>query len=174
MAVKEIVQDGDPVLRKVAPEVPLDSIPSKDIQNLIEDMRDALAECSDGVGLAAPQIGVSKRIFIVSQHIFAPEGEEYTPKPALVFINPELEKLSKDTSVLEEGCLSVRGKYGYIKRADKARVRAYDENGKAFTYNGTGLLAEIFQHEVDHLNGILYIDSATDIHDGPLGASRKQ
>lgn len=166
MAIKEIVQEGTEVLRQTAPEVPLADISSSEIQTLIQDMRDTLSDCADGVGLAAPQIGVSKRIFIVSGRVLA-EEDAPTPEP-MVFINPTIEKNSRTTSRLEEGCLSVRGKYGYITRHDKTRVRAYDEHGKPFTYSGTGLLAEIFQHEVDHLNGILYIDKATDLHEGPM------
>ena len=83
----------------------------------------------------------------------------------LVFINPVVTKISKDKAWLEEGCLSVRYKYGKIERAVKATVAALDENGKKFTRGGSGLLAQIFQHETDHLEGVLFIDKAIDVKD---------
>ena len=83
----------------------------------------------------------------------------------MVFINPEITKLSKAKREMSEGCLSVRGKYGTVMRHEKATVRAWGEDGKPFTYNGTGLIAHIFQHEVDHLDGILYTDKAVKLED---------
>ncbi|HJL55740.1 MAG TPA: peptide deformylase, partial [Candidatus Paceibacterota bacterium] len=119
--------------------------------------------------IAAPQIGVPLRIFIVSGKLFDLGGnineEVSSPLSDLVFINPEITKLSKENEEHEEGCLSVRGKYGTTKRAKKTTVRAFDENGKIFERGGSGLLAKIFQHEIDHLNGVLFIDKAENIHD---------
>jgi len=85
--------------------------------------------------------------------------------PDKVFINPEIIKLSKKKKEMSEGCLSVRGKYGTVMRHEKASVKAYDESGKPFTYNGTDLIAHIFQHEVDHLEGVLFIDKAVKLDD---------
>ncbi len=86
-------------------------------------------------------------------------------EPDLVCINPTLIKLSKQKKKVPEGCLSVRWLYGNVLRAEKATVEAYDEHGKKFTRGGSGLLAQIFQHETDHLNGILFIDTAEDVEE---------
>ena len=85
----------------------------------------------------------------------------------MVFINPKILKLSKSTKMMDEGCLSVRYLYGKVKRSQKAMVEAYNENGKRFTKGGSGILAQIFQHEIDHLNGVLFIDTAVDVQDLP-------
>jgi peptide deformylase len=150
-------------------------------------MKAAIAAEDDAVAIAAPQIGVSLRIFVVAGKVFdmllgkeLPEGsgsaenadgaamEAAEPETEdMVFINPEIVKLSKDKKVMEEGCLSARYLYGNIERAKKAKVRAMDEKGKAFEVGGSGLLAQIFQHETDHLDGKLFIDTATDIENLP-------
>ena len=170
-----IVQNGDPLLRTVAKEVPFSDIVKPKIQKIIKDMKEALHSQDDGVAIAAPQIGVSYRIFIVSGRTF---DEDFTRgksvsvgsstrilHPDLVFINPVFTKISKDRKLMAEGCLSVRPLYGKVRRATKATMEAYDENGKKFIKDGTGLLAHIFQHETDHLDGILFIDKAKDIHE---------
>ena len=135
-------------------------------------MKKALATQDDGVGLAAPQIGVSLRIFIVSGKIFHPDfrrghkTETTTPiSEDLIFINPEIIKLSKKTKLMDEGCLSVRPYYGKVERSLNATVRAFNETGEVFIRGASGLLAHIFQHEVDHLNGILFVDKAVDVHE---------
>ncbi len=177
-----IVQDGDPVLRKIAHRVRTDQFGTKELQNILARMKKLLAAEDDGVAIAAPQIGESLRIFVVSRRAFMIDEEEedekrvYKKKEAsaeterladMVFINPEITKLSRKKVTVPEGCLSVRWKYGNTRRSDKAIVRAQDEKGKFFTYGGSGLLAQIFQHETDHLNGILFIDHATEIEDLP-------
>ena len=81
----------------------------------------------------------------------------------MVFINPEILKTSKNKAVFEEGCLSVRWLYGKVRRSQKTLVKAYNENGKLFTMGGSGLLSQAFQHEIDHLNGILFTDKATNL-----------
>jgi len=175
----EILQSENPVLRKIAKEVPVTLITKPKIQKIIRDMIVALNGESDGVAIAAPQIGVSLRIFVVSGRIFdedfirgqgSIEGDLYkkTRQKDLVFINPIIKKLSKDRKLLSEGCLSVRPTYGKVRRATRATVEAYDENGKKITKDGVGLLAHIFQHENDHLDGVLFIDKAKDLHDAPL------
>lgn len=125
-------------------------------------MKKALAGEEFGVAIAAPQIGESVRIFVVSGRAMLPEdAPEDTLRPEdITFINPEIVRLSRTKKEMSEGCLSVRGKYGTVVRHEKASVKALDESGKPFTYNGTGLVAHIFQHEYDHLDGILYIDKA--------------
>lgn len=159
----QIVQKEDPVLRQKAKEVPIEDIPSKKIRTILEDMKKALQSQDDGVAIAAPQIGVPLRIFVVSKRIFV--DEEGNPTEDRVFINPTIKKISKAKEDMDEGCLSVRWKYGIVKRSTNASVHAYGEDGKPFLYNATGLLAQIFQHETDHLEGVLFTDKARDIRD---------
>jgi len=143
-------------------------IGSPALSKLLKKMSAALAKEGFGVAIAAPQVGESLRIFVVSGKVFTEdeEGETETSVPDdIVFINPEITKLSRKKREMSEGCLSVRGKYGTVMRSEKASVRAWDESGKPFTYNGSGLLAQIFQHEVDHLDGTLYIDKAVKLED---------
>jgi len=182
----DIVQEGNPVLRKHAKAVPKTQFGSAELEKILQHMETALEACDDGVAIAAPQIGVPLRIFIVSWRAFAiDEGNEdlsavRTKYGNMIFINPEITKTSKRRVKVPEGCLSVRWLYGNVKRFDKATVRAVDRTGKSFTYGGSGLMAQIFQHETDHLNGILFIDTAEDIEEIPpekideLEKSRKQ
>jgi peptide deformylase len=177
-----IVQKENPVLRKKAKEIPLVDITSPKVQKVIRDMKEALNSQDDGVAIAAPQIGASLRIFVVSGKAFLYD-EKDTPddkKKKLrvedsvdkVFINPEIIKLSKKRYIVPEGCLSCRWLYGKTIRSDKAKITAYDENGKLFTYGGSGLIGQIFQHETDHLNGILFIDHATELQDMPPSGTK--
>jgi len=156
-----IVQKDDRVLRLVAKPVPLELILSPEIQKMLKDMSQALAAESDGVALAAPQVGKSWRIFVVSGKVL----DEEKPPPDLIFINPKIKKASKTKAEMEEGCLSVRWIYGHVKRSTRVTVEAYNENGKKFTYNGSGLMAQIFQHEMDHLEGTLFIDKADSLQE---------
>jgi peptide deformylase len=172
-----ILQSTEKVLRKVAKEVPVRSIKSPKIKKVISEMKEALASQHDGVAIAAPQIGYSLRIFVVAGKIFskdfvregAPNEEEVVEKTPedLVFINPKISRLSKDKEWVPEGCLSVRWLYGKTLRSKKAKVGAYDENGKKFERGASGLLAQIFQHETDHLDGILFSDHAKDLKEEP-------
>ncbi len=169
-----IVQKGDPVLRQVARNIPLTEIKTSKIQKILADMSAAMETQDDGVAIAAPQIGVPLRIFVVSKKVQAYNlGKENLTADDLkdfkdeVYINPEITKLSRQKVRLDEGCLSVRYYYGKVERSEKATVTAYDENGKKFTRGASGLLAQIFQHETDHLNGILFIDKADDLVNVP-------
>ncbi|MCR4334144.1 MAG: peptide deformylase [Patescibacteria group bacterium] len=162
----EIVQQNNPILRKIAKAVPINDISSIKIQNIIKNMKEALASQKDGVAIAAPQIGVSLRIFVVSGLILKQADEKYKDiEKDLIFINPEISKLSRKKETVEEGCLSVRWLYGKISRSIKATIKAYDENGNLFERGASGILAQIFQHETDHLNGILFTDNAKDIEE---------
>ncbi|MFA5791872.1 MAG: peptide deformylase [Candidatus Paceibacterota bacterium] len=177
--MKKILQKQEKVLHQNAKEVLVADIKNKKIQNILKEMSRSLASQNDGVAIAAPQIGYSLRIFIVSGKIFAKDfgkSEEEkllnenniikTPEEKtkdLVFINPKISKLSRDKEWMPEGCLSVRWLYGKTFRSKKATIIAYDENGKKFQRGASLLLAQIFQHETDHLNGILFIDHAKDI-----------
>jgi peptide deformylase len=177
--MKKILQQTEPVLREIAQEVGIADIPTLKIQKILKEMSSSLKGQDDGVAIAAPQIGYPLRIFVVSGKIFSKEfvksregefSEEDAPRlnkkekiKDLVFINPVISRLSREKEWVPEGCLSVRWLYGKTLRSKKAMVTAYDENGNKFTRGGSGLLAQIFQHETDHLNGILFIDHAKDV-----------
>jgi len=167
----KIVQKEDKVLRQNAKEIPVHEITSLKIKKILKEMSVSLKGQNDGVAIAAPQIGYPLRIFVVSGKIFdkdfirgegLPVGKKET-KEDLIFINPKISKLSREKEWVPEGCLSVRWLYGKTHRSKKATVTAYDKNGKKFTRGASGLLAQIFQHETDHLNGILFIDHAKEI-----------
>ena len=162
----KIVQEPNKILRGIAKEVTISDIPSGAIQKTLVDMKTALHREPDGVAIAAPQIAVPLRIFIIAGFVFdlKKKKSDDTKSPDKVFINPEITKVSKTTKWIEgEGCLSVRWIYGTAERHQKASIRATDETGKKFTIHASGLLAQIFQHEVDHLNGILFTDHAKNI-----------
>lgn len=166
----EILGREEKVLRQVAKEVPLEDIPSSRIKKIIKDMKEALATQDDGVAIAAPQIGVPLRIFVVSGRVIGyMKGEDDGEKTYddMVFINPKILKLSKEKKWAEEGCLSIRYLYGKVRRSTKAQIGAYDEHGKYVRKGGSGLMAQIYQHETDHLEGVLFTDSAKDVLDIP-------
>lgn len=179
-----ILQKDNPILRKIAAEVPLEDIRSRKTETVIRRMQKALDREEDGVAIAAPQIGESLRIFVVSKKIFEIMEEEKsrvkskrenledfqkgTPEFAdMVFINPVILKTSKSRVSTEEGCLSVRWLYGQVPRYVKTLVKAYDAQGKVFTMGGSGLLSQVFQHEIDHLDGVLFIDKAKQLKEIP-------
>jgi len=181
--MREIVQDGHPVLRAIAKGIPVEEITSPRIRDLIAEMRSLLAEEEYGVALAAPQVGEGLRLFIVGGVAEAKKRRSNSKKDRdpddeddedvfsgmsdedEVYINPVLVKTSRAKRKKHEGCLSVRGKWGYVPRAEKATVRAYNEKGEKIERGASGFLAHIFQHEMDHLDGVLYIDKAAEIHD---------
>lgn len=161
-----IVQDGEPVLRKISAPVPEELFGTPELKGIIDDMAATLNEQLDGVAIAAPQIGIPYRIFIVRYDRTippTPEGEEDQAADLGVYINPVFVKSSRRRLEMDEGCLSVRGIYGKTMRNERATVRARDVEGVSFERGGGGLLAQIFQHETDHLNGILFVDHATDL-----------
>ena len=167
-----MVPKDSPVLRQVAAPVSLKDIGSKKIGDVIAKMKKALHAEDDGVAIAAPQVGAGLRIFVVSGNALEITKKRRKADPDktledLVFINPEITKSSKRKKKMEEGCLSVRWLYGQVSRHEKVTIKAYDENGKFQTVGASGLLAQIFQHEVDHLNGILFVDKAENIKNIP-------
>lgn len=158
--------DGDAVLRAIAQPVPPELFGTPALKKIITDMADTVDAEKDGVAIAAPQVGIPYRIFLVRYDRVLPPPKEGAPKRKAdigVFINPELLKLAQKSERMDEGCLSVRNVYGKTKRKARATVRAYDEQGRKFERGGGKVLAQAFQHEIDHLNGILFIDHATDL-----------
>jgi peptide deformylase len=148
-------------LRLEAEKIKKAEFRSPELKATVESMQKALAKEIDGVALAAPQIGISKRIFVISPSAYE-EDAKWKP---LVFINPILTKVSKKMEERQEGCLSVRWIYGKTHRHTSATVEAYDIDGNKFSYGATGLIAHIFQHETDHLDGILFIDHGFDFEE---------
>ncbi|MDD5145859.1 MAG: peptide deformylase [Candidatus Pacebacteria bacterium] len=143
MAFLEIKKYPNPILRKKAQEV---KEMTPEIKRLAFDMAETMKK-NKGAGLAAPQVGELQRIIAVQ-----------TNEGAKIFINPEILKKSKETQINEEGCLSAPGLFFKIKRSKEVEVKALDENGSEINISASGLLATVFQHEIDHLNGVLFID----------------
>jgi peptide deformylase len=139
----DIVTLGDDVLRQTGTRV---EEFDDNLRRLIDDMYAAMR--GEGIGLAAPQVGVLKRMFICQ-----PQGQQLW-----VFINPEITLTSEEVSDYEEGCLSIPGIWADVKRPDQVQVQAYNEKGRPFRVDADGLLARVIQHELDHLNGVLFID----------------
>jgi len=161
--VAELCYYGDPVLRKTAAAV--DTF-DDDLGALVQEMTEALRE-ANGVGLAAPQIGVPSRVAIIDT--------EYGEAPPRVLVNPEIISASEETVVEDEGCLSLPGISLDVKRSARVSVRAQNERGEEYTIeDASGLLAKALQHEVDHLNGILFIDHVSAVQRGLLRGKLKK
>lgn len=159
--MKDIVQRDSPVLRQKAKLVPIEEITSTKIQSIIADMSAAMSEQKDGIAIAAPQIGVSLRMFVVSGRLLKQADKDYNGEVTnLVFINPKISKLSREKKEMEEGCLSVRWLYGKVKRSTRVTLHAYNEKGHKIERGASGILAQIFQHETDHVEGVLFTDKA--------------
>ncbi len=178
-----IAQEGAPVLRQKAALLSKKELASKRVQAVIAKMKKVLKSEEFGVAIAAPQVGEALRIFVVSGRVFESPSEERpidggkkeSTHPDRVYINPKLTRLSRKKIEMSEGCLSVRGKYGSVMRHEKASLDALDEEGASCHINATGLLAHIFQHECDHLDGVLYTDKAVRLEedDDMKGAREK-
>ena len=175
-----IIKEPHPVLRSKAHDIPVGDIHLKKIQNLIAAMKATLKGTPDGVGLAACQVGESLRLFIVSEEaeeidrMQAKRDRSEEGKPLAgakpypirdwryyVFINPQVTGKSRKKIDGHEGCLSVPNVFGNVKRQEKITVEAHDEHGKKFTRGASRFFARVMQHELDHLEGTLFIDHAT-------------
>jgi peptide deformylase len=154
----EIVTIPNKALRKISKEVSLEEINTPSFKKILEDLSTALKTRDDGVGLSAPQIAINSRVFVVLGRII---NKEYSQD--LYFINPKIIKFSKKLSTAEEGCLSIPNTYGMVKRPSSVVIEYVDETGEKKTMKATSLLARIFQHEIDHLDGILFTDKAISI-----------
>jgi peptide deformylase len=146
MAVREIELLGAEVLRK--PAVDVEAV-DDELRGLIHDMFETMYD-AEGIGLAGPQIGVSRRVIVV-------DVREEEQKP-FALINPHILDTSKDRDRAEEGCLSIPGVAGVVERAQKVVVEGLDENGETIRIEADGLLARCLQHEIDHLEGVLFVD----------------
>ncbi|MGG1880418.1 peptide deformylase [Paenibacillus cisolokensis] len=151
MAIRIIVKEPDEVLHKRAKEV---TKITPNVQKLLDDMADTMYD-ADGVGLAAPQVGILKRLIVVDA------GDE---NGLIKMINPEIIE-SEGEQFGPEGCLSIPGWNGDVRRAEKVTVKGLDREGNEIVITGTGLLARAFQHEIDHLNGVLFTDIAERVYE---------
>ncbi|MCM2396852.1 peptide deformylase [Rhizobium sp. S95] len=148
MTIKPLIILPDPLLRQVS--VSVERI-DDDVRRLADDMLETMYD-APGIGLAAIQVGVARRMLVID---VSREGEEKTP---LVFINPEIIKSSDERSTYEEGCLSIPDYYAEVERPAIVTVKSLDRDGKEQITEADGLLATCLQHEIDHLNGVLFID----------------
>ncbi|NMN68328.1 peptide deformylase [Rhizobium sp. 57MFTsu3.2] len=148
MTIKPLIILPDPLLRQVSK--PIERVDA-DLQRLADDMLETMYD-APGIGLAAIQIGVPRRMLVID---VSREGEEKQP---LVFVNPEVVASTDERSVYEEGCLSIPDYYAEVERPATVTVKYLDRDGKEQTVQADGLLATCLQHEIDHLNGVLFID----------------
>ena len=148
MTIKPLIILPDPILRQVSQ--PIETVDGE-VKKLADDMLETMYD-APGIGLAAIQIGIARRMLVID---LSKEGEDKQP---LVFINPEIVSSSDDRSVYEEGCLSIPDYYAEVERPAKVTVKYLDREGKEQSVEADGLLATCLQHEIDHLNGVLFID----------------
>ena len=148
MTIRKILTEPDPFLRQKSIKV---EVVDNEIRSLMDDMLETMYN-APGIGLAAIQIGVPKRVIVID---ISQDKEEKKP---FYFVNPELIANSNNNAIYEEGCLSVPGQFAEINRPDKCKIKYLDYNGKEKILNAEGLLATCVQHEMDHLEGILFID----------------
>jgi peptide deformylase len=159
MTLRTIATLPDPVLRRKARAV---TTFDKKLQTLIDDMIETMRE-APGVGLAAPQVGISTRLIVVEyyENEQAEEVEDEAKKKVWVLLNPEIVKASDEKVMGVEGCLSVPNLVGEVERHDAVQIKGLNRHGQPMRVKAQGWLARIFQHEIDHLNGIVFTDLAT-------------
>jgi len=157
MTVREIVTSPRPILRKQAKKV---RALTSEMQDLIDEMIETM-RVAPGVGLAAPQVDVSQRVIVVEYSEDSQDPETPAKPPKLyVVVNPEIVRHSVETAAGNEACLSLPGYFGEVDRYEMVTVKGLNRQGKPFRLKAKGWLARIFQHEIDHLDGVLYIDRA--------------
>lgn len=164
----KILQLGDPTLEQISAPTKAEDIDSAKIKTTIKDMQTAVRSQYDGIAISAPQIGKLYRIFLISNRIYEVLGEEKEKaekRKDLIFINPRITKFSKEKAWVEEGCLSVKNIFGRVQRSKKVSVEAVDENNNKISRGFSGILAQIVQHENDHLDGILFVTKAKDLQE---------
>lgn len=156
MSVREVINVPHPTLRKKAEKV---QNFDEELAVLIDDMIETMRHES-GAGLAAPQVNVSRRVIVVE---FGSEEDETIPPTLYTLVNPEITKFSQELVTGAEGCLSIPGLMGEVERSQSITLQGKTPQGKAVKIKAEGWLARIFQHEVDHLNGVLYTDRASEV-----------
>jgi peptide deformylase len=156
MALRQIISIPDPVLKRKAHKV---TEFNKDLQTLIDDMTETM-RAAPGVGLAAPQVAVSERVIVVE---FGDEEDEDAPKKLYAVVNPEIIKASEELVDGVEACLSIPGLVGEVDRNEAIVVKGQNRRGQPMRIRAEGWLARIFQHEIDHLDGVLYTDRASKV-----------
>jgi peptide deformylase len=159
VSVRQVVEIGDPVLRERARELSPEEIASPEIQALIDDLIET-KRSTNGAGIAAPQVGESVRVAIVEVEEGNPRYPYKPPEPLTVLVNPTLEPVGEETVEIIEGCLSVPDLRGSLPRHLEVRVRYLDRKGQEREETKRGLTAGTYQHEVDHLDGVLFVDRA--------------
>lgn len=156
----KLVAQNHPALHDISEEITSEDFSNGVVTKILKDLRSAIktynVEGFAAVAIAAPQIGIAKRMFLIEDQ----SGSEEERFPTIVAINPKIIKYSKKTHEVGEGCLSVPKEYGMVKRHTNVTLRALDENGNEFERGAGGLLAQIMQHECDHLDGTLFVDRA--------------
>ena len=159
MTLRTIVTLPDPVLRRKAGAV---TKFDKNLQTLIDDMIETMRE-APGVGLAAPQVGIGERLIVVEyyENEEAEEAEDEAKKKVWVMLNPEIVKASEEKVMGVEGCLSIPNLVGEVERYDTIQIKGLNRRGQPMRVKAQGWLARIFQHEIDHLNGVVFTDLAT-------------
>jgi peptide deformylase len=162
VAVLGIREMGDPVLREVARPLTAEELAGEEVQRLIDDMIETM-RAADGAGLAAPQVGVPLRIAVIEVREGNPRYPYKPPIPLTVIVNPELAPLDDATFLTNEGCLSMPNVRGDLERFENVDVRYLDRDGVAHSETRRGLTAGTFQHEVDHLDGTLFVDRMADM-----------
>jgi peptide deformylase len=162
MSVLPIREMGDPVLREVARAVTPEELAGAEVQRLIDDMIETM-RAADGAGLAAPQVGVPLRIAVIEVREGNPRYPYKPPIPLTVIVNPELRPIGDATFATNEGCLSMPNVRGDLVRFEDVVVRYLDRDGGAHEVRRRGLTAGTFQHEIDHLDGILFVDRMVDM-----------
>ncbi len=161
MAVRTVIRMGHPTLRRVAAPYPSEKIGTAEFFELIEDMRETL-HAYGGIGLAAPQIDVDYRIAVIEIENTSTRYGELEKTPFRVYINPTISVVEEESAGYWEGCLSVPGMMGYVERPQHIVVDYTNENGEPDQVRADGFLATVFQHEFDHLDGVLYVDRIED------------
>tara|TARA_B100001093_G_scaffold388540_1_gene374663 strand:- start:393 stop:941 length:549 start_codon:yes stop_codon:yes gene_type:complete len=162
MTVRQIIKMGNPLLREVADEFTPEEIKSAETKILLEDMWDSLAAVG-GIGLAAPQIGISKQLTVIKLSEESDRYPDMEDTEAFVIFNPKITVLDETEQGFWEGCLSVPGLRGFVERPRSIRVDYLDENAESVYIEVEDFLATVFQHELDHLIGKLYVDRMKDI-----------
>ena len=164
-------------LRKKTEEFDFKKFSRPEIRELIVKMKKAMRQAR-GIGLSANQIGLNMRVFIVKIQKIDRRGNtrslSASEQKFYAVFNPEITKYSKETALMEEGCLSVPGVYGAVERPEKVMLTGFDKNGKRIRIKAWGLLAKVFQHEIDHLNGKLFIDRAKELYHVPVSERLKE